>query len=64
MKKELRGKRFATREEIMNETTVVLRSLPKQFFIDSMANLRKRYEKCVALRGAYVEKTCLPSDAE
>jgi len=56
LKRHLKGTRFATDEELKTATEQWLDSQDKQFFSHGIEQLRKRYDKCIALQGDYVEK--------
>lgn len=56
MKKFLRGRVFAGDDEVKDKVMDVLGGFPPDFFRDGFIQLRRRLEKCVTVRGDYVEK--------
>ena len=56
LKKHLRGKRFASDEELEEAVEEYFAGLPKQFFSEGMGQLEKRWNKCISVEGSYVEK--------
>lgn len=56
MKKFLRGRVFSGDDEVKEKVLEVLEDFESGFFRDGFLQLRKRLEKCIALRGDYVEK--------
>lgn len=56
LKKPLRGKHFANLDEIKISVNQWLSETPKEFFETGIRNLTKRWEKCVAIGGDYIEK--------
>ena len=55
LKKWLSGQRF-TSNEVIAQTDAYFEDLPKSYFLGSLKKLEKRLEKCVELKGDYVEK--------
>ena len=55
MKESLRGIKFETTEEIVRATKASLNDLDKDGFRDAFVRLVRRWEKCVANEGSYVE---------
>ena len=43
-------------EEVIPQTDANFEDLPKSYFLDGLKNLEKRLEKCIELKGDYVEK--------
>lgn len=64
MKNFLRGRRFATREELEAEACSVLSSIPPQWFRHSIRKLQDRWQKCVLSEGDYVEKVVISPEDE
>jgi hypothetical protein len=66
MKKFTRGRRFEDRGQVQEEIVNILNRLipaeDKGFYRQCMVELVERYEKCVQLRGDYVEKTYFVDD--
>lgn len=56
LKTWLAGKRFGSNEEVIAETEVYFASLEKSYFSEGLKKWQGRWEKCVALKGDYVEK--------
>ncbi len=55
-KKELRGKRFAMREELIAEVNRILQNLGAQFYCEGIEKLVARMNKCLDRDGNYIEK--------
>ena len=43
-------------EEFIVQTDAYFKDLPKSYFLDSLKKLEKRLEKCIELKGDYIEK--------
>lgn len=56
LKKWLGGKRFTTNEEVIAETKAYFEGFPKSYFLEGLKKLEYRWEKCIELKGDYVEK--------
>jgi len=56
LKEALRGRRFASDEEVKEAVHTWLREQPKSFFSAGIQKLVERYNKCIVLQGDYVEK--------
>lgn len=56
LKKELRGRRFIDSSEVTSATEAFFNQQDKSFFSDGLKLLKIRYEKCVSLKGCYIEK--------
>lgn len=56
LKKWLGGRRFATNDEVMTETSHYFEDLEQNYFSEGMKKLESRLDKCIALKGDYVEK--------
>lgn len=56
LKKFLRGRRFTSDEELKSCVEDWFSGLPAEFFETGLNALKKRWEKCIALQGEYVEK--------
>lgn len=55
MKRDLKGKRFSSAEEVKAAATEALRRVPKEFFKKSFENLYYRWQACVTAEGKYFE---------
>jgi len=56
LKEALRGRRFASDEEVKEAVHTWLREQPKSFFSAGIQKLVERYNKCIVSQGDYVEK--------
>lgn len=56
LKKELKGKRFHTDDDVKAAVLDYFRDKEESWFFDGIAALKERYEKCVRVGGDYVEK--------
>lgn len=56
MKKELRGKKFGDDEEVKSAISAYFDSQDKSFFFDGINKLFERSEKCIKVKGEYIEK--------
>jgi histone-lysine N-methyltransferase SETMAR len=56
LKEHLRGKKFLNDNEVMAAVEAFLDSQEKDFFLNGIRGLEKRWSKCVGLFGDYVEK--------
>lgn len=56
LKEHLRGKKFLNDNEVMAAVEAYLESREKDFFLNGIRGLEKRWNKCVDLFGDYVEK--------
>ena len=56
LKEHLRGNRYADNEELKTAVSQYLTGLPEEFFSQGIGKLKTRYEKCIAIKGDYVEK--------
>src|SRR5258705_13985810 len=56
MKKPLRGKRFADQTALQQAVRTWRRNVPQQWYQDGLRRLPKRWKKCIAVKGGYVEK--------
>ena len=56
LKEALRGRRFATDEEVIDAVKKWLKMQPKNFFSNGIKQLVKRWERCVEVQGSYVVK--------
>ena len=56
MKTWLRGKRFSSNEEIIAATSEYFERFDKNYFLEVIKKLEYRYNKCIQLKGNYVEK--------
>lgn len=56
LKKELKGQRFESDEEIQNAVSWFFEGKDQNWFYQGIAALKNRYEKCIEVRGDYVEK--------
>ena len=55
LKTTLKGKRFQSREDIIQKSSEELRSIPEEQFQRTFQKWQKRWEKCVDLQGEYFE---------
>ena len=56
MKTWLGGKKFSSNEEVIAETEAYFAEFEKSYFLEGLRKWPKRWEKCVDLKGDYVEK--------
>ena len=56
MKQPMRGRVFSSRDEVIAASNSSLRALPSTFWEEGFNKLLQRYEKCVKLKGEYVER--------
>ena len=56
LKKWLAGHRFTSNQEVIAQTDAYFEDLPKSYFLDCLKKLQKRLEKCIELKGDYVEE--------
>ena len=56
MKTQLAGKNFNSNEEIIVETEAYFNEFNKSYFLEGVKKWSGRREKCIALKGDYVEK--------
>jgi len=56
VKDSLRGQRFGCDEEVIDTINDWFELQDKQFFVDGVNSLTRRWEKCVVLEGDYIEK--------
>ncbi|XP_014483746.1 PREDICTED: uncharacterized protein LOC106746967 [Dinoponera quadriceps] len=56
LKKFVSGKRFASNEEVERTVDEYFNSLPESHFREGIPMLKKRWTKCVEVKGDYVEK--------
>lgn len=56
LKNWLGGRRFASNDEVMTETSHYFSELQQNYFSEGIKKLETRLEKCIALKGDYVEK--------
>lgn len=56
MKKELRGKKFSTDEEVKDAVFSYFADKEKSFFYEGINKLIERSQKCIRLAGEYIEK--------
>ena len=56
MKKYLGGQRFKSNKEVIAQTDAYSENLSKSYFLDGLKKLEKCLEKCIVLKGDYVEK--------
>jgi len=55
MKKTLKGKRFATMEEVKTASLEALNTIKLQQFKRRFTKWEKRFDKCIASNGEYFE---------
>lgn len=56
LKKPMRGKRYDSLKEVKKDLKKWIDSTPKQFFETGLRQLVSRWQKCLELRGNYVEE--------
>lgn len=56
LKRYLRGKRFYSNAEVIAETTEYFASFEKSYYSDGIGKLQDRWNKCITLKGDYVEE--------
>ena len=56
MKRAISGRRFSTDQEVIEEVEFYFNQQDKAFYMAGIRALKHRWEKCVALKGDYVEK--------
>jgi len=56
LKKVIKGHRFKATEDIKRNSTKTLLDIPKEEFLKCFQQWQKRYAKCVAAEGNYVEE--------
>ena len=56
LKKHLRGTRFCDEDEIKQATESYFNSMPQEFYLRGIKELFDRCQKCVDVKGDYVEK--------
>ena len=56
MKKILRGRQFANKEDLRAAVVSFLEEKPPEFFKNAFKELAVRWEKCVGAHGNYFEK--------
>jgi len=55
LKTTLKGSRFESREEIMQNATAEMNTIPKETFQKCFRQWKHRWTKCVEAQGAYFE---------
>lgn len=56
LKKELRGKKFSNDEEVKSAISAYFEDKDNTFFFDGINKLIERSEKCIRVKGEYIEK--------
>ena len=65
LKQLLRGRVYESRDCLTNEVRRILqREIPVEFYADAVNGMRTRWEKCLHVKGDYVEKISQPADEE
>ena len=65
LKRELRGRNFEQRQDLEAEVRHVChRVIRRDEYAEAMQNLVKRWQKCIAVGGEYVEKMKVENDDE
>lgn len=59
LEKWLGGQSFISNEEVITRTEDYFADFPKSYFLDGIFKLGKYLDKCILLKGNYVEKTNL-----
>ena len=57
MKDALRGTRYGSKKELMSALEKWVKAQPKEWFETGIKKLVERWQKCIELNGAYVEKS-------
>jgi len=55
MKRDLKGKRFQSVEEVREKTTEALKAVTLQEFQNCFEQLKKRWDKCIDSQGEYFQ---------
>lgn len=56
LKKELKGRRFKDDDEVKAAVLAYFEDKEESWFLNGIAALKQRYEKCIEVKGDYVEK--------
>lgn len=56
LKRMLQGTRFHSNSEVETQTTAYFEGLPKSFYETGIKMLEKRWNRCIELKGDYVEE--------
>lgn len=56
VKRQLKGIRFSSADELQNATQMIVRSFPQSWYVETFEKWIHRHEKCIRLGGDYVEK--------
>jgi hypothetical protein len=56
LKETLRGHRFGSHGDVQQAVHTWLREQPKSFCFEGMKKLVELYQKCITVKGDYVEK--------
>lgn len=56
LKKWLAGKKFSSNEDVIAETEAYFGEFDKSYFLEGLKKWEGRWEKCIFLKGDYVEK--------
>lgn len=56
MKKWLAGKKFCSNEEVIADIEAYFGEFDKSYFLEGLKKWEERWEKCISLKGDYVEK--------
>lgn len=56
LKRYLRGKRFASNDEVQSETEGYFAELPKSYYLKGIKKLENRWTRCIELKGDYIEE--------
>lgn len=56
LKKELRGRKFLEENEIFRAVWAFFNGKTSEYYFNGIAALYKRSEKCISIRGSYIEK--------
>lgn len=55
LKRDMKGQRFATVEEVKQKSLHELKTIPVDEFINCFEQWKKRLQKCIAVDGVYFE---------
>ena len=56
LKDAITGKHYGTNDDVKAAVDDYFDTLPKSFFFEGLQKLQKRWEKCIAVQGDYIEK--------
>lgn len=56
LKEHIRGKQYSSDEEVMDAVNAFFEEQPPEFFLNGLKRWEHRWEKCIEVKGDYVEK--------